>query len=51
MTEREEAAKLAKEYRNYADKMPNDAYRRRWEIIGRALDHYSKHAVDEAAES
>ncbi len=51
MTEREEAAKLAREYRNYADKMPNDTYRRRWEIIAAALDHYSKHAVDEQAGS
>lgn len=48
---REEAAKLAKEYKNYADKMPTDAYRRRWQVIAAALDHFSKHAVDEAAES
>lgn len=42
MTEREEAAKLAKEYKNYADKMPTDAYRRRWEVISAALEHYAK---------
>lgn len=48
---REEAVRLAKEYKNYADKMPTDPYRRRWEIISAALDYYSKHAVDAAPES
>jgi hypothetical protein len=48
---REEVAKLAKEYKHYYDKMPTDPYRRRWEIIAKALDHFSKHAVDEAVES
>jgi hypothetical protein len=43
---REEVAKLAREYRNFADKMTTDAYQRRWRIISAALDHFSKHCVD-----
>lgn len=51
--DRDEAAKLAKEYRNYVDKMPTDPYQRRWSIISRALVEYanSKPPVDAPPES